>query len=254
MTDEAHADAARGFGDVASRYAALRPDYPDEIFDFALSRLGPPRETAVDLGAGTGQASRALARRFSRVFAVEPDARMRAEISAARVEAVAAAAEEAEFPDATVDAVFAATSFHWMDQDAVCARAARWLRPGGVFFPFLYGPFIVHGPARAIHEAHWRRWAPFMDRRLGAKADYARAIQACAEFEAVETFSGRTARRYGPADAADLMRTASYARAYAASLGDADGYFAALAREFADAAPAIEVEFPLGGVIARRRG
>lgn len=245
-------DPARKFGDVAARYAELRPAYPPEIFAFLVQRLEGPRRRAVDLGAGSGQASRTLAALFDRVTAVEPDARMLAHLDAPGVETLNLAAEAADFPEGSVDAVVAATSFHWMDQEKVCAAVATWLRPGGVFFPFLYGPFFVHGPARAVYEAHWRRWAPFMDKRLGAKADYSRAINASGAFAATQTFSGRTTRFYAPAEAAALFCTTSYARAYAARRGDEDGYLHEIAQEVAALADEVEIEFPLGGVLARR--
>lgn len=243
-------DPSRKFGDVAARYAELRPAYPPEIFAFLMERLDGARRRAVDLGAGSGQASRALAALFDHVTAVEPDARMLAHLDAPGVEKLNLPAEAADFPDGSVDAVIAATSFHWMEQEKVCAAVARWLRPGGVFFPFLYGPFFVHGPARAVYEAHWRLWAPFMDKRLGPKADYSRAIVASGAFAAAETFSGRTARTYSPADAAALFCTTSYARAYAAQRGDEGGYLFEMTREIAALADNVEIEFPLGGVLA----
>src|SRR5690606_2393429 len=114
-------------------------------FAFLLDRLQGPRAQAVDLGAGSGQASRSLLRYFDKVSAVDPDARMLACLDAPEIDKINLAAEEAEFAAGSIDAVIAATSFHWMDQQRVTGKAARWLRQDGVFFPFLYGPFIVHG-------------------------------------------------------------------------------------------------------------
>ena len=65
---------ALSFGEVAADYDRLRPSpAPD-----ALTWLIPERcELAVDLAAGTGLFTRALASRVPHVVAVEPDARMR---------------------------------------------------------------------------------------------------------------------------------------------------------------------------------
>lgn len=245
-------DAALGFGDVAARYAALRPSYPKALFDFLEAHLEGPRRLAVDLGAGPVKASLDLAARFDRVAAVEPDARM---LAAApdhpRIERINCAAEEADFADGVVDCVIAATSFHWMDQDAVTAKVARWLRPRGVFFPFLYGPFFVTGPARAVFQRHWALWAPFMDRRLGAKADYSRPMRACGAFARLETYSGEIKVTLPPQDAAGLLLTASYARAYMASTGQGAVYLDQLAEELAPFAP-VTIGFPLGGVLGVR--
>ncbi|MDZ7628767.1 MAG: class I SAM-dependent methyltransferase [Parvularculaceae bacterium] len=242
-------DAATGFGDVAARYALLRPSYPKALFDFLETHLQGPRAFAVDLGAGPCKASVDLAARFDRVAAVEPDARM---LAAApdhpRIERLNVASEAAEFPEGSVDCVIAATSFHWMEQDVVCAKVARWLRPGGVFFPFLYGPFFVTGTAQAIFQKHWALWSPFMDKRLGAKADYSRPMRACGAFSRQMSYSGAIEVVLPPEDAAGLLLTASYARAYMASKGLGPAYIDQLADEFAPHTP-VTVGFPLGGVL-----
>ncbi|MEQ8934749.1 MAG: class I SAM-dependent methyltransferase [Amphiplicatus sp.] len=246
-------DASRDFGDIAARYAALRPAYPPDLFAFLLDRLEGARERVVDLGAGSGQASRALVQHFAHVAAVEPDARMLAHLDAPVAEKLNLPAEEADFSPGSIDAVIAATSFHWMDQERVCANVARWLRPGGVFFPFLYTPFAPQGPAQANYERHWRLWAPYRDRRLGAKADYSRPIRDSGAFDKIEMFSSRITARLSPKEMTGLLATASYARAYMAQCGDEQAYLHALETELTAACETIEVVFPLGGVLAVRR-
>ncbi|MFN3960155.1 MAG: class I SAM-dependent methyltransferase [Parvularculaceae bacterium] len=245
-------DAALGFGDVAARYAALRPAYPRALFDFLLAHHEGPREVAVDLGAGPGKASVDLAANFGKVVMVEPDARMLAAASDhPRIERRNCAAEEARFADGSVDCVISATAFHWMDQDAVCAEVARWLRPRGVFFPFLYGPFFVKGDAQPAFRRHWSLWAPFMDKRLGAKADYARPMKASGAFSRLETYSGAIEATLAPQEAAGLLLTASYARAYMAAKGLGGAYLDTLAEDLAPHAP-VTIGFPLGGVLGVR--
>ncbi len=55
------------FTAVAGQYAAFRPSYPDELFDW-LASIAPQRKLAWDCGAGSGQATAALASRFERVL------------------------------------------------------------------------------------------------------------------------------------------------------------------------------------------
>lgn len=245
-------NAALGFGDIAARYAALRPQYPKALFDFLEAHLEGPRRLAVDLGAGPAKASVDLAQRFDRVAAVEPDARM---LAAApdnpRIERINCASEDADFPDGGVDCVISATAFHWMDQDAVTAKVARWLRPGGVFFPFLYGPFFVTGSARDVFQRHWKLWSPFMDKRLGAKADYSRPMLAAGAFSQLVSYSGEIAVTLPAAEAAGLLLTASYARAYMAAAGKGEAYLDQLAEELTPHAP-VTIGFPLGGVLGVR--
>ncbi len=245
-------DAARGFGDVAASYADLRPTYPKALFDFLVENLEGPRHFAVDLGAGPCKASIDLANRFERVAAVEADPRMLAAApDEPRIERINCAAEDASFARSSVDGVIAATSFHWMDQAVVCDKVASWLRPRGVFFPFLYGPFFVVGPAEEVFARHWSLWSPHMDKRLGAKVNYSSAMKDCGAFSRLETFSMKMETKMTPDNAAGLFLTASYARSYMASKGLGDDYRKALADEISAYAEII-VGFPLGGVLGVR--
>ena len=64
---------ARGFDAWAGDYDRYRPTYPDELFEAIAQRLPIPRQPhVVDLGAGTGRASLAMAELGWRVTAVEP--------------------------------------------------------------------------------------------------------------------------------------------------------------------------------------
>jgi SAM-dependent methyltransferase len=126
----------RTFGAVALSYAAFRPGYPDAAVDWALEPLGGrPRNPAVlDLGAGTGKLTAALAARSDRVSAVEPDEDMLGILRTALpgVRALAGSAERIPLPDASVDAVLVGQAFHWFDPAVAGAEIGRVLRPGGV--------------------------------------------------------------------------------------------------------------------------
>ncbi|HEY5017660.1 MAG TPA: rRNA adenine N-6-methyltransferase family protein, partial [Streptosporangiaceae bacterium] len=67
------------FGAIADDYDRLRPGPPAAALDWLLPEHC---EVAVDVGAGTGLLTRALAGRVPRVVAVEPDQRMRAVLQA----------------------------------------------------------------------------------------------------------------------------------------------------------------------------
>ncbi len=123
------------FGTVAEDYDRLRPGQADAAVDWLL----PARaQVVVDLGAGTGLLSRALARKvagMARVIAVEPDARMAA-VLRARSPGVAVAAGRGEaipLSDASADGVFASSAWHWMDPERAAGEIARVLRDGGRF-------------------------------------------------------------------------------------------------------------------------
>jgi SAM-dependent methyltransferase len=124
------------FGDVADTYDALRPDYPAQVFDALESVMGQPllRADVVDVGAGTGISSRALAGRGAYVVAVEPSDGM-LEVLRRRTSVIAAVRGRGEalpLRDSCADLVAYAQSFHWTEPERAVPEAARVLRPGGV--------------------------------------------------------------------------------------------------------------------------
>jgi SAM-dependent methyltransferase len=126
------AERSRSFGAIAEDYDRLRPGPPDEAVDWLLPAGG---QVAVDVGAGTGLLTRALARKVPRVVAVEPDERMRAVLSARSpdIEALDGRGEAIPLPDASADGVFISSAWHWMDPAPTIAEVTRVLRDGGRF-------------------------------------------------------------------------------------------------------------------------
>jgi ubiquinone/menaquinone biosynthesis C-methylase UbiE len=100
--------------------------------------LSPPVPgPIVDIGAGTGIWSRALAEAFAaRVVGVEPADGMREHAQRAHphpsVEYVAGTADSVPLPDESVAAVWASTTIHqWPDLGAAARELRRVLEPGG---------------------------------------------------------------------------------------------------------------------------
>ncbi len=120
------------FGAIARDYDRVRPAPPPEAVDWLL----PARcEVAVDLAAGTGLLTRALAGRTGHVIAVEPDDRMRAVLAARSpaVQVLAGRGEAIPLPDAVADALLISSAWHWMDPDRAAPEIARVLRDRGRF-------------------------------------------------------------------------------------------------------------------------
>jgi SAM-dependent methyltransferase len=129
---------ARGFDAWAGDYDRYRPGYPDELFEVIAQRLPIPRQPhVVDLGAGTGRASLAMAELGWRVTAVEPGRPMldmlrgRAANQGLLISSVQATAEDTGLDPASADLVTAAQAFHWFDKDRALGEAARILKPSG---------------------------------------------------------------------------------------------------------------------------
>lgn len=123
-------EMAGSFGRVAETYDRVRPGPAPAAVDW----LVPARwAAAVDLAAGTGLFTRALLGRVPEITAVEPDGRMRA-VLAERTEGVRVLdgrGEAIPLPDASVDAVFVSTAWHWFDPALAIPEIARVLRDGG---------------------------------------------------------------------------------------------------------------------------
>ena len=144
------------FGAIADDYDRLRPPPPEAAVDWLVPEGS---QVAVDLGAGTGLLSRALARRVPRVIAVEPDERMAAVLRARdpAIEVAQGRGEAIPLPDASADAVVASTSWHWMDTVPTLREVGRVLVPGGILGALWSGPDPERGmlaEARALPAGH----------------------------------------------------------------------------------------------------
>jgi SAM-dependent methyltransferase len=126
-----HRIAAVGFSESAEAYERGRPGYPREAIEWLTDRLGlRSGAEIIDLAAGTGKLSRALAATGAEVTAVEPLERMRALIEPP-IRSLEGTAERIPLPDASADSVTVAQAFHWFDGEAALAEIHRVLRPRG---------------------------------------------------------------------------------------------------------------------------
>ena len=121
---------AVSFGSVAESYDRTRPGPAPAALDWLVP---DGCAVAVDLAAGTGLFTRELLGRAARVVAVEPDPRMRAVLTrrSPEVDAREGWGEAMPLPDASADAVFVSTAWHWLDPARAVPEIARVLRPGG---------------------------------------------------------------------------------------------------------------------------
>jgi SAM-dependent methyltransferase len=155
-------DRALSFGAVAAAYERFRPGYPAALVDTVMAYASRPVRSALEIGAGTGKATRLFAQAGIAVTATEPDPAMLAELRMhvpATVNTVQAGLEDLRL-DETYGLVYAAAALHWTDPVGRWSRVAALLEPGGVFASF-GGPIRLADPdvAAAVHAAR----APFLD-------------------------------------------------------------------------------------------
>ena len=153
---------ALSFGAVARAYERHRPGYPPELADVVLAYAGRPVRTALEIGAGTGKATRLFTAAGVAVTATDPDPAMLAELRhrvPGNVVTVRAAYEELD-PAGGYDLVYAAAALHWTSPDGRWSRMARLVVPGGTVASF-GGPVQLADPA--AEEAVRAARAPFLD-------------------------------------------------------------------------------------------
>jgi SAM-dependent methyltransferase len=122
---------------VPELYDKVRPTYPDELFADLVAVTGMGERSAVlEVGCGTGQATRSLAALGCSLTAVERGAEMAA-LARQRLEGAAnVTIETSSFEDwddrgRRFDVLVAAASWHWVDPSVGWHRAREVLRPGG---------------------------------------------------------------------------------------------------------------------------
>ena len=152
-------DESSAFDAVADDYEVARPGYPVGVFEAIEAYAGfdaPPR--VVEVGSGTGQATRQMAARGWTVDGIEPGPRLaataRAHVSSRNTEFHVTRFEDVVLEGGSFDLVAAATSWHWVDADVAYRKARSLLKANGAIALF----WNAHVP----HTTH-PAWKPIRD-------------------------------------------------------------------------------------------
>jgi len=222
---------------VAETYERRRPTYPAALVEWLVERLGlRPGATVVDLGAGTGKLTRGLVPSGARVIAVEPLSEMREQLEAVvpDAEVLAGSAEQLPLPDSSVDAVVAASAFHWFETEQALSEIHRVLAPGGALATVGNGRDLSDPLQRGI-QAIVGRYLPTTDEILSWIA----VVDASPLFGPAEEFATTFEQWFDAEGLAERMGTVSYV----ARLPDEERlHVLAQIRELGDAQP--ESPFP----------
>jgi len=163
MMDELSERRRLSFGSVAEQYDRARPGYPDAMIDETLAYAGisdiagPQASNALDggggktaraleVGAGTGIATRQFAARGLAITVLEPDAEMiavnhsRADLEGIELTLQLTDFEHAEFEPHSFQLVYSATAWHWVTPGLRYELAARALASGGALATFWNTP------------------------------------------------------------------------------------------------------------------
>jgi SAM-dependent methyltransferase len=242
------------FGAIADDYDRLRTGPPEAAVDWLLPGHC---QVAVDLGAGTGLLTRALARKVAHVIAVEPDERMRAVLRARSpgVEVVEGRAEAIPVGDASAEGVFVSSAWHWMDPELAVPEITRVLRDGGRFglvwtsrdhearefreLIRLAWPGELRGQETTAREA---AGAPAGIR--SPSGNHVVTLPEGAQLHNVATESFRFMRRMAKDDVVDQLAT--FSRVITASPGDREAFLGRARTALAELFPgATEIDVPM---------
>ena len=138
------------FDEVTALYDQVRPCYPDDLIADLVAVTGVDAHSSVlEVGCGTGQATRSLARLGCAMTAIEPGVDM-ADMARQRLAGFPnLAIENSTFEawdhhDRRFDLIVAASSWHWIDPSVGWRRAHDVLHPGG--WLALLGHVVIRRP------------------------------------------------------------------------------------------------------------
>lgn len=150
MTSQDRGAVGRVFNEAPELYDRVRPGYPDQLFADLAGITGIDGRSAVlEVGCGTGQATRSLAKLGCSVTAVEPGAGLgalarRNLATFGNVDIETSRFEDWDDAGRRFDVIVAASSWHWVDPAVGWRRAHEVLRPGG--WMALLGNVVVRRP------------------------------------------------------------------------------------------------------------
>jgi len=148
---------ALSFGQAAEAYHRFRPGYPPALAADIAAIL--PGRRVLEVGAGTGKATRALRAAGLDVHCVEPDPEMAAHLPAGTPVEIATF-EAWSGAGAPYDGLVSAQAWHWTDPVTRWRDAAAVLRPGGVIALISnnsqMGLPVPLAELRAVYAAHGR--------------------------------------------------------------------------------------------------
>jgi SAM-dependent methyltransferase len=153
MAEPDRRELGRVFNEVPELYDRVRPTYPDGLFADLVAITGMDERSAVlEVGCGTGQATRSLAALGCSVTAVEAGAGMatlaRQRLSTfSNVDVETSTFEDWDDRGRRFDVLVAASSWHWVDPSIGWRRAHNVARPRG--WMALLGHVVVRRPGEA---------------------------------------------------------------------------------------------------------
>ena len=151
-------DLRTTFDEDAERYNTFRPQYPEALFEKLIKDTGISNHwELLEIGPGTGQATKPLAKIGAEITAIELGAALadiaRKELQQhTNVHVVTGSFEETHLPASHYDLIYSATAFHWVKEEYKFAKTAQLLKPKG-YLAIIHTEHISDGHGDAFHKA-----------------------------------------------------------------------------------------------------
>ena len=144
------------FSSNASDYAAFRPDYPSELYDFIFGEVKQFR-AAWDCRTGNGQAAKVLAEKFETVYATDiSDKQMANGYKGTNIIYSVSPAERTIFSDSQFDLITVAQAAHWFKLEEFYKEVNRVTKSGAVLAIWGYGLLSVNSDFDLVLKEFYR--------------------------------------------------------------------------------------------------
>ncbi len=171
------------FGQSPEAYERYRPVYPPDLFDAVLEYAGVKAgRRALEIGAGTGQATLPFLQAGCRVDALEPAPGLACILAEKNkrfsgFNLLPFTFEEISESGSLYDLIFSASAFHWLPKQEAYAKCLRLLKPDGTLALFWNATYPSDPRGQLFQEilSAYRRWAPEI--KLKAQEDPVRYMR-----------------------------------------------------------------------------
>lgn len=210
---------SQSFDGVAELYETYRPSYPAELIDDVVNLSGiQPDGEILEVGSGTGKATRLFAQRGFSILCLEPGQNLivvaKTQLSDyPQIQFECSRFEEWEANQRKFDLLISAQAFHWVPQEVRFVKAATVLKSGGhiALFWNMY-PRMEGGVGHELDEVY-RKHAPELVKEIVPLQQLIReraaSLGAEREFENVVVRTYPWAAQYGTRAYLGLLNTYS---------------------------------------------
>lgn len=156
------------FDTVADEYDKWRPEYVPELYNdiFSYSNISP-ESCALEIGIGTGQATKPILNTGCKIVAVELGKNL-AELTRLKfkdygnISVVNSSFQDYCCDNNSFDIVYSASAFHWIDEEEGYIKVYNLLKSGGVFARFASHPFDYIAGQEELAEQIGRIYFKYM--------------------------------------------------------------------------------------------